>query len=74
MKLLAIATLIALLACTVQLTPEQQEFKTICAEHNDPWMKMSEMKNGFVIGKPCYGCMPDEKNHICTQEEYLTHK
>lgn len=72
--MLRLLLLLFLVGCTTTLTQEQQAFKETCVQHGDLWMEMSEMKNGFVVGKPCYGCMPDEKNHICTQEEYLTFK
>lgn len=68
---LALVFLLLIAACAAEtLTLEQAEFKKICAENNDPFMLMSETKNGQVVGPACYGCMPDERNHICTLEEY----
>jgi hypothetical protein len=66
-----IAIMIILASCSAEsLTAEQQEYKDYCTAHNGAWMKMSELKDGHPTGKTCYGCMPDEKNHICTKEEY----
>jgi hypothetical protein len=62
--------LLLLSACAEQLTPEEQSYKEYCASHKGAWMKMSELKDGQLTGKTCYGCMPDEKNHLCTQQEY----
>jgi len=63
--------LMGLLACsTEQISNEQSLFKEKCLANGHQWMKMSEIKDGMMTGPPCYGCMPDEKNHICTQEEY----
>jgi len=60
-----------LISCTAeQLTQENQAYKEYCLSQNGAWMKMSELKDGVPTGKTCYGCMPDEKNHICTQQEY----
>ena len=28
-------------------------------------------RSKFVSNTECFGCMPDEKNHICNQNEYL---
>ncbi len=69
---LTILLLAMLMACTEQLTPEQQAYMEYCFSHNGAWMKMNELKDGKIIGPPCFGCMPDEKNHICTLEEYKT--
>lgn len=70
-RLLALLLLLMLLtACEEALTPEQQTYKTFCAETGGMWMKMSELKDGKPIGPSCYGCMQDEQNHYCTQEEY----
>lgn len=63
--------LLFLLACAQEpLTAEQDTYKEICLANEHQWMKMSEMKEGMMTGKPCYGCMPDEKTHICAQNEY----
>ncbi len=62
--------LFLLIACTEQLTTEQQAYKEYCTSYSGAWMKMSELKEGQPTGKTCYGCMPDEKNHLCTQVEY----
>ena len=71
MKTLALLICLFLIGCTAeQLTAEQQSYKDYCVSHNGAWMKMSELKDGHPTGKTCYGCMPDEKNHICTKEEY----
>lgn len=66
-----IAILLLLSGCAAEtLTPAQQEFQQACLANNDPFMLMSEMKNGQVIGPSCHGCMPDERNHICSLDEY----
>ena len=62
--------LVFLNACEGNLTAEQQSYKEFCAEANGMWMKMSAMEDGKPTGESCYGCMPDEQNHFCTQEEY----
>jgi hypothetical protein len=60
-----------LMACTAEkITTEDQTYKEYCAEKGGAWMKMSELKDGKPTGNTCFGCMPDEKNHICTQQEY----
>src|SRR5574341_1078139 len=61
---------VLLVACTERLTSEEQTYKEFCIEHKGAWMKMTELKDGKPVGPACYGCMPDEKNHICTQQEY----
>ena len=71
MKAQIVLICLMLIACTeIKLTPEQQTYKEYCAEKEGAWMKMSELKDGHPTGNTCYGCMPDEKNHICTKEEY----
>jgi hypothetical protein len=67
----AIVLLILFAACSAEhLTIEQQTYKDYCLSHNGAWMKMTELKEGMPVGPACYGCMPDEKNHLCTQQEY----
>jgi len=74
MKQLALIALLILVACsTEQLSNEQAIFKEKCLADGNQWMKMSEMKEGTMTGPPCYGCMPDEKSHICSQAEYEAH-
>ena len=68
--LLLLLLLVFLNACEGALTKEQQAYKEFCAEKNGMWMKMSAMEDGKPTVESCYGCMPDEKNHLCTQEEY----
>lgn len=54
-----------------QLT-SSPNFEQICKDNGHPWMKMEPMKDGrFTSNSACFGCMPDEKNHICNLEEYL---
>lgn len=53
-----------------QLTPDEAAYEQFCEQTNGAWMKMSEMKDGKVVGPSCYGCMPDDKNHLCTQQAY----
>ncbi len=66
--------LLLLAACAKEhLTQEQMAFKEKCIADGHQWMKMSEMKDGMMSGPPCYGCMADEKNHICTQQAYEEH-
>jgi hypothetical protein len=67
---LLLIPLLLLIACSEQLTPEEQKYKEFCSEVEGMWMKMSPIEDGKVTGEPCYGCMPDEANHYCTQEEY----
>ena len=63
--------LLLLIACAPdELTQEQATYREKCLNDGNPWMLMSEVKDGQVIGQSCYGCMPDERNHICTQTEY----
>ncbi|HLF55045.1 MAG TPA: hypothetical protein VI612_04970 [Candidatus Nanoarchaeia archaeon] len=67
----AVLFLLFLFACAQeQLSQEQTAFKEMCLTNGHQWMKMSELKEGMMTGKPCYGCMPDEKTHICAQNEY----
>ena len=57
-----------------QLTPEQEEFKSLCMQNSgsSAWMEMEPMKNGEkVSGQKCWGCMADMNNMICNKEEYL---
>jgi hypothetical protein len=70
MKTYALLLLMLVSCVTEQLTADEQAYKEYCAKNNGAWMKMSELKDGQPTGKTCYGCMPDEKNHICTQQEY----
>ncbi|RJQ22101.1 hypothetical protein C4580_01350 [Candidatus Woesearchaeota archaeon] len=72
MKRVALLLLILAACAEEQLTSEQQEYKSLCDQDNNPWMLMNEMKDGKIIGPSCYGCMPNERNHICTREEYKT--
>jgi len=59
------------IACTQQeLTQEQSSFRELCLTKGHQWMKMSEMEEGVLTGPACYGCMPDAKNHLCTQNDY----
>ncbi len=56
----------------IQLSPSQN-FEQICRDTGDQWMKMIPIKDGRVTSElECFGCMPDEKNHICNLNEYLT--
>lgn len=67
----ALIFLVLLVACSNKtLTFEQNVFKEKCLAGGHQWMKMSEMKDGIMSGPPCDGCMPDQKSHICSQEEY----
>ncbi len=66
-----ILMIILLAGCAAeQISTEQQTYKEYCAEKGGAWMKMSELKEGKPTGNTCYGCMPDDKNHICMQQEY----
>ena len=66
-----ILLLIILTACSTEtLTQEQLEYRDFCAQQGGAWMKMSELHDGHPTGKTCYGCMPDERNHLCSREEY----
>ena len=69
-KVIFVIALIFLISCSEQLTQEQQEYKEFCAETSGNWMKMSALKDGSPTGETCYGCMTDEKNHLCTKAEY----
>ena len=71
MKTAIVMLLLLLIACSTEvLTPEQQAYKELCMKHHNAWMLMSAMNDGKIVGQPCYGCMPDEKNHICDMDEY----
>ncbi len=73
MKLFVLLTLILLIlvSCTKQkLTSEQETYKNKCLIDGKQWMQMSEIKDGMVVGKSCYGCMVDAKNHVCNEKEY----
>ena len=69
-KVFYIMMFVFLVACGKPLTVEEQEYKDFCKETDGMWMKMSELHDGEPTGKTCNGCMPDEKNHLCTKEEY----
>ena len=69
-NVLLLLVLMLLVACSQELTSEQQAYKEFCLENDGSWMKMSEMKDGSPTGRTCHGCMPDEKNHLCTRAEY----
>ena len=70
-KIVIGALLFFLVSCAAeQLTKEQSSFRQTCLTNGDGWMKMSEMKDGKVVGPPCYGCMPDDNNHYCTLKDY----
>jgi len=67
-----IVLLVILTACAQEtLSTEQQKFKEQCQTNNHLWMKMSETKNGMVVGPACDGCMPEPENHFCNQKEYV---
>ena len=70
MKLYYALVFLLLVACSQPLTAEQEVYKSYCGETDGMWMKMAELHNGEPTGTSCYGCMPDEENHLCTQEEY----
>jgi len=71
MKLyIVVLALFLLVACSEPLTAEQEAYKSFCKETDGMWMKMAEMHEGEPTGRTCYGCMPDEENHLCTKEEY----
>ncbi len=71
MRTYVLLALIMLASCsTEQLTKEQQDYKKYCQETGGAWMKMSELKEGIPTGRTCYGCMPDEANHLCDRAEY----
>lgn len=59
-----------LAACSENLTPEQQEYKDYCKSEQGDWHKMNEMREGTVVGEPCYGCMRDHSNHYCSMDEF----
>lgn len=50
-------------------------YQQICGETFGTWMTdedgMSEMRNGKASGEPCSGCMTDNSNMFCSQEDYL---
>ena len=49
----------------------QSDFERSCYENNHVWMKMLPAKDGKPTSdKPCMGCMPDAKAHICDEAEY----
>ena len=66
-----ILLMLFLVSCAQQdLTQEQRTYQERCLDDGKPWMYMSEMHDGKVVGTPCNGCMPDDNNHICTIAEY----
>lgn len=67
----AILVLLLVLAGCAQLTPKQENFKTVCEAHKHAFMKMEPMLEGQAQGPACFGCMPDVKTHICDKEDYL---
>lgn len=70
-KITMILLLLLLSACAPKLTPQQEDFKKLCESNKHMFMKMTPIKDGFPTGDPaCYGCMPDQKNHVCDVEEY----
>lgn len=60
--------LLLLTACGRQLTVQEQDFKQQCQSEGRMWMYMDEMHDGKVTGPACYGCMKDEKNHVCSPD------
>jgi len=59
----------------IQLTPEQEEYKSLCVQNSGPgaWMEMGPMKDGsFTAKEACWGCMADMNNMFCDKEKYLT--
>lgn len=63
--------LLVLAGCAAELPPELKDFRDVCVAHKGVFMKMNEMRDGQVVGEPCFGCMPDTKSHICDKNEYL---
>lgn len=60
-----------LIACAPdELTQEQATYREKCLADGNPWMLMSQVQDGQVVGPSCHGCMPDERHHICTLAEY----
>jgi hypothetical protein len=71
MRFALFAVFLLVLAGCAQLTPDEQDFKTVCEAHKHAFMKMEPMMEGQALGPPCFGCMPDIKTHICDKNEYL---
>ncbi len=45
-------------------------FRDDCKSAGGSWMLMEPMKNNTVVSeKMCWGCMADDRNHICNQQE-----
>ena len=73
-NLIIICLLLFITACTVQSTPQEQNpFEQACRANNHAWMKMAHIVEGMIVGPACDGCMPDGKNHLCSQQEYEEH-
>lgn len=55
-----------------KLTAALADFRGECKAKGDVWMLMEPTeKNTALSEKMCWGCMADEGNHICSEEEYL---
>ena len=55
----------------IELTEAQQEFKKTCESDSKQWMFMEPMADGKITSdKKCWGCMADNINMICGQDEY----
>ena len=52
---------------------EDLEFKKMCADSGDEWMKMKPTQNGKFIknAQECFGCMVEGIEHICYKEKFI---
>ena len=68
---IVVLAVVVLVVGRIELTPEQAEFKKLCETDGKQWMLMEPMKDGKTISdKKCWGCMVDDNNMICDQNEY----
>lgn len=70
MIVLAVLGALLVSCASDEFTTEDSSFREVCLTNGDPWMKMSETKEGRITGPSCYGCMPDANTHLCSLSEY----
>ena len=59
-----------LVSCSDNFTTQDADFRELCLTRGDDWMIMPETIDGRVTGSSCYGCMPNQRNHICKRDQY----
>lgn len=72
MKKLLLLLLVAIVVVGGCATPSGlKRFASLCQEHGHQWMHMRPMSDGqFTSEEVCWGCMPDAKTHLCSEEDY----